>query len=37
MHFGPTDEEMIASPAARFVSGLVIAVDGHPFNPDPAV
>ena len=27
----------LASPEARFVSGQVIAVDGHTFNPDPKV
>ena len=27
----------LASPQARFVSGQVIAVDGHTFNPDPKV
>lgn len=27
----------LASDAARFVSGQVIAVDGHTFNPDPAI
>jgi len=26
----------LASPQARFVSGQVIAVDGHTFNPDPS-
>jgi NAD(P)-dependent dehydrogenase (short-subunit alcohol dehydrogenase family) len=27
----------LASPEARFVSGQVIAVDGHTFNPDPKI
>ncbi|MEM7188472.1 MAG: SDR family oxidoreductase, partial [Pseudomonadota bacterium] len=27
----------LASDAARYVSGQVIAVDGHVFNPDPAI
>ncbi|MCH8167956.1 MAG: SDR family oxidoreductase [Proteobacteria bacterium] len=27
----------LASPEARYVSGQVIAVDGHTFNPDPKV
>ena len=27
----------LASPQARFVSGQTIAVDGHTYNPDPAV
>ena len=27
----------LASPHARFVSGQTIAVDGHTYNPDPAV
>jgi NAD(P)-dependent dehydrogenase (short-subunit alcohol dehydrogenase family) len=25
----------LASPAARYVSGQIIAVDGHTENPDP--
>jgi NAD(P)-dependent dehydrogenase (short-subunit alcohol dehydrogenase family) len=27
----------LASPEARFVSGQVVAVDGHTFNPDPKI